>query len=192
VRVDADLNEVLVPAAPEAAAEAEHFAPEAPAGGRVPLQHQAAAWLRSALGALRRGRVLALDYADTTPRLASRPWTDWVRTYRSHGRGRHPLEDLGEQDITCEVAVDQLAAVRPPAANRRQAEFLVACGIEDLAADARHRWDERAHIGDLAALRARSLVAEATALTDPAGLGAFRAVEWQVGTGRADRDRDLG
>ena len=189
VRVDADLHEVLVPAAPEAAAEAEHFASQAPAAGRVPLQHQAAAWLRSALGALRQGRVLALDYADATPRLASRPWTDWVRTYRSHGRGRHPLEDLGEQDITCEVAVDQLAAVRAPVANRSQAEFLVDHGIEALAADARCRWNERAHLGDLTALRARSLVAEVAALTDPSGLGAFRAIEWQVGGSRTRRDR---
>jgi SAM-dependent MidA family methyltransferase len=107
--------------------------------------------------------------------MARRPWTDWVRTYRAHGRGRRPLADLGGQDITCEVAVDQL----PPAtANRSQSEFLRAFGVDDLAAEARRAWQERAHIGDLQALTARSRVHEAQALTDDTGLGGFRVLEW--------------
>jgi len=107
--------------------------------------------------------------------MARRPWTDWVRTYRGHGRGTRPLADLGRQDITCEVAVDQLP---PPTANRSQAEFLRAYGIDELASEARRAWHERAHIGDLQALMARSRVHEAAALTDEAGLGAFRVLEW--------------
>ena len=39
-------------------------------------------------------------------------------------------------------------------------------------------WRERAAIGDLEAVRARSRVTEAEALLDPAGLGAFRVLEW--------------
>jgi SAM-dependent MidA family methyltransferase len=125
---------------------------------------------------------VVVDYADTTPALARRPWLDWVRTYRAHGRGGHPLEAPGTQDVTCEVAVDQLAAlVRPPDADRSQAEWLRAHGIDDLVAEARATWHERAALGDLAALRARSRVGEADALTDPAGLGAFRVLEWVVG-----------
>ena len=38
VRVGHDLAELLVPASPEATAEAERFAPDAPAGARIPLQ----------------------------------------------------------------------------------------------------------------------------------------------------------
>jgi SAM-dependent MidA family methyltransferase len=166
VHVDADLREVLVPVDSEV---------EAPAGARIPVQRAARAWVEAALALVRPGRVVAVDYADTTGSMARRPWTDWVRTYRSHGRGTHPLEDLGLQDITCEVAVDQL----PPAAqNRSQAEFLRAYGIDELAADARAAWHERAHIGDLQALMARSRVHEAAALTDETGLGAFRVLEW--------------
>ena len=112
--------------------------------------------------------------------MARRPWTDWVRTYRRHGRGAHPLADLGSQDITCEVAVDQL----PPAtANRSQAEFLEAHGLPELVEEARAAWRERAHIGDLQALTARSRVHEAQALIDETGLGGFRVLEWP-GTGR--------
>jgi SAM-dependent MidA family methyltransferase len=178
VLVDADLNEVLVQAPAAAADEAQRLAPDAPVGGRIPLQRRSATWVRTALDSLRAGRVVAIDYADTTPSLAQRPWTDWVRTYRGHQRGGAPLDDLGEQDVTCEVAVDQLPT---PASDRSQADFLRAHGIDELVDDARFRWQERAHIGDLEAMKARSTVTEAAALTDPAGLGAFRVLEWRRG-----------
>lgn len=182
VRVDPGPAEELVPASGDDAALAGRLAPDGPVGGRVPLQRGATAWLRSALGVVQRGRVVVVDYVDTTPSLARRPWLDWVRTYRAHGRGVHPLEAPGTQDVTCEVAVDQLAAlVRPPDRDRSQAEWLRAHGIDDLVAEARATWHERAALGDLAALRARSRVGEADALTDPAGLGAFRVLEWVVG-----------
>jgi SAM-dependent MidA family methyltransferase len=71
--------------------------------------------------------------------------------------------------------------VAPPSLDRTQAEFLAAHGIDDLVAAARATWHERAHLGDLEALRARSRVGEADALTDPTGLGAFRVLEWAVG-----------
>ena len=172
VRVAEGLTEVLVPVddAPEAG-----LAPDAPVGARIPLQRAAAAWVESACALARPGRVVVVDYADATPSLARRPWTDWARTYRAHARGGHPLSDLGRQDVTCEVAVDQL----PPAtSDRSQAGFLRAHGIDELADEARRAWQERAHIGDLQALTSRSRVHEAAALTDPAGLGAFRVLEW--------------
>jgi SAM-dependent MidA family methyltransferase len=171
VRVDADLHEVLVPV--------DHPL-DAPAGARIPVQRAARAWVDAALELVRPGRVVVVDYADTTPSMARRPWTDWVRTYRRHGRGSHPLADLGLQDITCEVAVDQLP---PPALNRSQVEFLRAFGIDELAGEARRAWHERAHIGDLEALIARSRVHEAAALTDETGLGAFRVLEWVAAQG---------
>ena len=175
VRVDADLAEVLVPAGAGAGPELGALA-----GARIPVQRAGHQWVDDACGLVTRGRVVAIDYADATESLARRPWTDWVRTYRGHGRGTHPLAELGDQDITCEVAVDQL----PPAtANRSQAEFLRAFGIDELAAEARAAWHERAHIGDLQALVARSRVHEAQALTDETGLGAFRVLEWVIPQG---------
>ena len=167
VRVDADLQEVFVPV--------PFDGPDAPVGARIPVQEQAAAWVRTARKTLHRGRVVAIDYADTTASMAQRPWTEWVRTYRAHQRGSAPLDSLGEQDVTCEVAVDQLP---PVTADQSQADFLRAYGIEDLVEDAGQRWHERAHIGDLEAMKARSTVNEGAALTDPAGLGAFRALQW--------------
>jgi len=175
------LHELLVTAAPDVAQEASRLAPDAPVGARLPLQHEAAAWLRRALGVLEQGRVVVVDYADVSPSLAARPWQQWLRTYRGHGRGRGPLESPGDQDITCEVAVDQLARVRPPTSDRSQASWLAAHGLDELVAEARQRWEERAHIGDLESLRHRSRVGEAVTLTDGSGLGAFRVLEWVVG-----------
>jgi SAM-dependent MidA family methyltransferase len=146
-------------------------------GARVPVQHAAAAWLGEALDlAGAGGRVVAIDYASTTADLAARAWTDWVRTYRRHERGGPPLEALGTQDITCEVAVDQLGVA--PTADRSQADWLRAHGIDELVEEGRRIWQERASIGDLEAVRARSRVTEAEALLDEAGLGAFRVLEW--------------
>jgi SAM-dependent MidA family methyltransferase len=163
-----DGREVLVPAELE-------LAVDAPVGARVPVQERAAAWARHALSLIERGRLVLIDYTDTTASLARRPWTEWVRTYRGHGRGGHPLDNPGEQDVTCEVAIDQLP---PPTNVSTQADFLRAHGIDDLTDAARAAWQERAHIGDLEALKHRSRLSEAAALTDPAGLGAFTVMEW--------------
>ena len=180
VRVGEQLDEVLVPGEADVVAEAHRLVPDAEPGARIPLQHQAQAWLRQALAALQTGRVVVVDYADDTPSLAQRQWTSWVRTYRAHGRGGHPLEHLGEQDLTCEVAVDQLFHVRACSADRSQAEFLRAHGLDALVAHARDAWLARAGIGDLEALKHRSRIAEAQALSDPSGLGGFRVLEWEV------------
>ena len=179
VRVGAQLGEVLVPTSSALERRADALAEGAPIGARIPLQDAATEWLRGALAVVDRGVVVAFDYADTTLSMAHRPWTEWVRTYRRHRPGGHPLEHLGEQDITCEVAEDQLDAVRA-ARHRTQAGFLVEHGLEVLVDEARLAWQQRAHIGDLEALKHRSRLSEAAALTDPKGLGAFRVLEWRV------------
>jgi SAM-dependent MidA family methyltransferase len=175
VRVGLDgghLVEVLVPTE-------GNPVPRASVGARVPVQHAAATWLREALDlAGAGGRVLAIDYASTTADLAARPWTEWVRTYRRHERGGEPLAALGTQDITCEVAIDQLGTA--PTSDRSQADWLRAHGIDDLVEEGRRVWRERAHLGDLEAVRARSRISEAEALLDPTGLGAFRVLEWDL------------
>ena len=55
-------------------------------------QIEAVTWLKEALELAEGGRVVIFDYAATTPELAERPWTTWLRTYRQHERGGHPLE----------------------------------------------------------------------------------------------------
>jgi SAM-dependent MidA family methyltransferase len=120
---------------------------------------------------------VVFDYTSTTASMAARPWREWLRTYRDHQRGDHYLANLGAQDITCEVAIDQLPE---PDAVRTQAQWLALHGIHDLVAEGRAEWERRKAAPDLAAIKARSRVREAEALCDPTGLGAFSVLEWHA------------
>ncbi len=155
----------------------DRYVPTAPLDGRLPVAEAAAAWIGQARGCLVAGGwLLTFDYGRTSSSaFRSRPWVDWLRTYRQHGRGVSPLEEPGTQDVTCEVPFDQLPAA---AVLECQADWLRRHGIDELVAEGRRVWRERAAIGDLAALRARSRVREAEALLDPTGLGAFLVAEW--------------
>jgi SAM-dependent MidA family methyltransferase len=161
------------------------FAPRLPVlpatathGARAPLQDAAATWLEAARSRVRRGRILVVDYArPSTAEIAALPWRAWLRTYRGHERGRHPLADPGDQDVTVDVAVDQLPE---PDAVRSQAQFLQLHGIEDLVDEGRAAWAAAAARPDLAAFAQRSRVNEAAALLDPAGLGGFTVLEWAI------------
>lgn len=151
--------------------------PERPAhGARAPLQDAAREWVERARGLVRRGRVLAVDYCvPRTSDLAARPWREWLRTYRGHEPGVHYLADVGEQDITTEVATDQLPQ---PDAVRSQAQWLQLHGIGELVEEGKRHWELHAARPDVAAMRMRSRVREAEALLDPKGLGGFTVLEW--------------
>jgi len=157
----------------------------APHGARVPVQERAAAWVRSLAAQLGRGRILAFDYCTArTAELAHVPWRDWLRTYVGHERGAHYVRDVGAQDVTAQVCIDQLVE---PDAVRRQDQFLSLWGIDDLVAEGRQLWEQSAAAPTLAALRGRSRVREAEALLDPAGLGGFMALEWGPATVSVER-----
>ena len=171
--------ETLRPAPVDVAAVAAALAPDAPVGGRVPLASAAVDWVGRALTGLERGTLVVIDYTDTSASLASRPPREWVRTYRAGARGHDPLVDPGALDITVEVPLDQILAAHPGAAVCDQASFLRTLGIEDLVAEGRAVWHERAALGDLPAIEARSRIHEAESLCDPAGLGAFTVITWR-------------
>ena len=169
----------VVPASDPARVAADRFAPGAPDGATIPWQHRAGEWVRDALDRIDAGRLVVIDYGvDRTTELADRPMGEWLRTYRGHDRAGDPLADLGTADITVEVCIDQLAAAGQPVSVRYQHEFLGAHGIDVLVAEGQRIWQERAHLGDLTAIRGRSRVTEAEALLDRSGLGGFRVVEW--------------
>ena len=174
------LIETLRPLPPDVEAAADALVSGAPVGGRIPLATAAVDWVRRALALLRRGLLVAIDYTDTTASLAARPHREWVRTYRAGVRGHEPLQDPGRCDITVEVPLDQILAAHPGAAVCDQAIFLAALGVDELVAEGRSLWHERAAIGDLAAVEARSRVHEAAALCDPATLGAFTVMMWRT------------
>ncbi|HTO00012.1 MAG TPA: SAM-dependent methyltransferase, partial [Microthrixaceae bacterium] len=154
------LIEVLLPLSSEdskTGAWAESMVPDASIGQRIPVQSGAAEWLAKSLGLVRvpGGAVITIDYCRPTNELAQINWTEWVRTYREHGRGSSPLDDPGSQDITCDVAPDQLPVRTPPGFDVSQAEWLAGLGIEELVDEGRRIWEENSAAPDLAAIRAR-------------------------------------
>ena len=150
-----------------------------PHGSRAPIQRVAAQWLDDSLARLQHGSLLIFDYCTPlTAEVASMPWREWLRTYAGHERGVHYLRQPGEQDITTQVLVDQLAVVREPDAVRSQAQFLQRWGIDELVSEGRQYWEEHASAPNLAAIKMRSRITEADALCDETGLGNFTVLEW--------------
>lgn len=179
---DPQFDPVAVEASSVLAAEVRAFAqrtPGLPTDLWFPWQTDAVAWVRDIHSRLEAGHVLVFDYGASTVELASRPAMGWLRTFRDQQRGSHPFDAPGSQDITCDVAVDQLQLEHGATDVESQATFLRGHGIEALVDQGRALWNERAHLGDLAAIRGRSAVREAEALLDPAGLGAFTVMHWE-------------
>src|SRR6202011_4881265 len=147
---DSALVEAFVAAPPEAAALAKRLTDgcQLADGARLPLQRTAAAWLQRALSGLERGRLVVVDYADTSPVLVTTQWRSWLRTFRQHQPGKGLLDVAGSPGITCVVAIDQLAAVRAPTRVESQGSWLSEHGIGGLVEAARDTWRERAALGD--------------------------------------------
>jgi SAM-dependent MidA family methyltransferase len=166
--------EVLRPVAdnPDLPGDAVH-------GARIPIQDAAIDMLKECRSLVPRGHMLFIDYCTpTTDELARMPWREWLRTYRRHGRGAHYLVDSGEQDVTTQVALDQLLLAVPGAEVVTQEVFLRRWGIDELVQEGRRAWEESVRQPTVAALRMRSRVREAEALLDPQGLGAFTVMHW--------------
>lgn len=140
------------------------------------FQPLAAQWVLHARSVLTRGRVIVIDYA----RLGSAEVE--IRTYAEHERAGDPLVALGTKDITVDVDLEQLQRVVGPADRIcSQAEWLAGHGIGELVEEGKRRWEQSAGIGDLSALKFRSRINEAGALTAQDGLGGFLVAEWVVG-----------
>jgi SAM-dependent MidA family methyltransferase len=152
----------------------------APAGEWMPWQGAARAWVAECIAGLDAGRVMVIDYGAPTAELAARPDMGWLRTYAGQGRGGHPLDEPGSRDITADVAIDQVQLDHPATAVATQRDVLAELGIDELVEEGRRIWNERAHAADVSALRARSRVREAEALTESGGLGDFVVLEWEV------------
>lgn len=144
-----------------------------PIGPRAPYHARAADWVVDLL-ARNPSQVHLFDYgARTTIELAERG--GWLRTYRSHQRGEDPLLEPGEWDITTDVAWDQL---RDPDRLETQADFLDRFGIDELVDEGRRYWTEHAARPNVRAMRMRSRVVEADALTEVGGLGGWWVATW--------------
>ena len=150
----------------------------APLGSRAPIQTAASQWILNVSQKLSRGRVLVFDYcSESTSEIAVTPWREWLRTYKEHERGVHYLLDAGTQDITTQVMIDQLMKTVPGLSVNLQSDWLRIWGIDDLVSEGTQYWDKHKSAPDVAAIKMRSRVIEAQALTDRDGLGSFSVLE---------------
>jgi SAM-dependent MidA family methyltransferase len=183
IRVGDGFAEVALPADQALAAEADALVGDmkVPQGARLPIETAMKEWLGEVGAVLRRGAVAVIDYAEPVAELLARGQDGWLRTYRAHGRGGAPLGEVpGTQDITADVCLEALRRSAARAGlivveETTQADWLRSLGLEARVEQARTAWHARS-ASDLAALKARSLVQEADALTDPSGLGAHQVV----------------
>ena len=142
-----------------------------------PDQRRASSMVAEWLERIDTGAVVFIDYGTrTTAELLGRD--GWLRTYRDHEVGTDPLEQIGYRDITADVAFDQLPS---GASLCTQSEAMEAWGIVGLVDAARVAVDRLASVGNLEWARARSVLTEAAALTDPHGLGGFLVASWEIG-----------
>jgi SAM-dependent MidA family methyltransferase len=178
--------EVLVPAPRDLAERADAVTTDAAVtvGERLPLSLATDDWLARCGRSLLRGEVWVIDYAEPIANLLTRGPSGpsgWLRTYRAHGFGTDPLDAPGDQDVTCDLAIESLRRAAHQAgltvrAELDQAEWLRSLGLDAMVDEGRQGWTEGAHRGDLRAVAARSRVVEGAALTDPSGLGSHRVV----------------
>ena len=153
----------------------------APLGSRAPIQTAASQWLLNVSQKLSRGRVLVFDYcSESTSEIAFTPWREWLRTYKGHERGVHYLVEPGSQDITTQVMIEQLMKVVPSLSVANQSEWLNSNGIGELVSEGMEHWEAHKSSPDIAAMKMRSRVNEAQALTSQDGLGAFSVLELEL------------
>jgi SAM-dependent MidA family methyltransferase len=148
----------------------------APHGSRAPIQDAAASWVRNSLSKINQGRLLLFDYcSSSTADIALTPWREWLRTYRDQGRGTHYLSDIGVQDITAQVMLDQLPAGFTLST---QADFLKHWGINELVSEGTDYWESMKNAPDIAAMKMRSRSTEASLLKSDLGMANFTMIEW--------------
>jgi len=150
-----------------------------PLGTRLPVQQQAQKWLASSLDLVEHGSLTIFDYCMQSEITSTKPWRDWLRTYRQHELGGHYLSQPGEQDITSHVMIDQLEVIAKPTSISRQADWLIEHGLNTLVEEGRTYWQAHAAKPDLQAMLMRSRVSESESLCALDGLGNFTVLEWR-------------
>lgn len=174
---------VPTPVRPDVAAWADAHGGVVREGGMVEVQLAASAWVRAAVGRIRRGAVVVFDYGGTAEELEPRRTQGTLRTYRNHHLGPDPLVAPGETDVTVDVNFSAMAAAAEAAGASvrilRQDDFLVELGLRHEISELRLRELELAAAGPASAMErlvVRSELTGAETLLHPRGLGDFRVL----------------
>ncbi len=146
-----------------------------------------APWAAEVVRALDRGFVLTIDYGYEAGELYSekRP-RGTLQTYLRHTQGADPYRSVGRQDLTAHVdfsvvlAEGKAAGLRPLAL-QTQSRFLRSLGLDGWMRRLRaERLPQQEHDANMMAMRD---------LVRPDGLGGFKVLAQEKGTGVGDRDQ---
>ena len=172
------------PSTPELARRLEGLGLRLPEGYRGEVNLQVGPWMAGVASSIQRGFVLTIDYGHkATDLYASKRSDGTVQTYYKHTSGRSPYERVGLQDITAQVDFSSLASAGEAAGLRTvgmctQAEFLSGLGIQ--------QWLRTLRTEPLTQSERDANMMAMRELVEPDGLGGFKVLVQEKGTGVTD------
>lgn len=179
------------PSSPEVASYLDHFGipwQSFPEGWRAEINLDAIRWMERCAKMLRRGYLLTIDYGEKAKALYTRErLRGTLLCYHRHSANERPLAYPGEQDITAHVNFSSLIEEGRRHGLRLQSyttqrDWLERMGlyeelerrrVSDYAPAMTDRASDR---GQVALLQWYSLRQGVSLLTDPAGMGNFKAL----------------
>ena len=169
------------PSSPVLADRLQRLSFPLPEGYRGEVNPQVGAWIADVASALERGFVLTIDYGYEREDLYSAERAGGtLQTYNSHASGASPYQRIGMQDLTAHVDFSSLvsegkASGLEPVGLTTQACFLADLGIR--------RWLDRLRAERLGQRERDANAMAMRELIKPEGLGAFRVLVQEKGTG---------
>ena len=179
---DGTLAEVLnTPSSPAIEQRLADLGLSLPEGYRGEVNLGLEDWTDQVARALDRGFVLTIDYGQQAAELYAPENRDGTLVcYRRHAAGNDPFENVGEQDITCQVDFTSLMRLGEQrglvtAGYTRQSEFLRSLGFSSFVDELEKQ--------DLSSARAALNRMAMTALVDPEQYGDLKVLAQAKGDG---------
>ncbi len=172
------------PSAPRLASRIDAIGVGLPDGFQGEVNLGIGPWAAETARALLRGFVLTIDYGYESAQLYSADRAaGTLQTYYKHTQTANPYQRIGRQDLTAhvdfsEVRAEGRSAGLNPVALLTQAQLLRALGIE--------AWLERLRSEDLVQSQREANAMAMRELVRPEGLGAFKVLVQEKGTGVSD------
>jgi SAM-dependent MidA family methyltransferase len=160
-----------------------------PAGWCTELHPGLEPWLADCASALRRGRLLVIDYALEAWRYyAPQRGNGTLMAYRGQRASADPLLDPGHWDLTAHLCLETLTSAAAASGwetlgQRRQGEALLALGLAERLHGLQHGAEATAPAGLGALLARREALLR---LVDPTALGDFRWIAFARGSEARD------
>lgn len=182
---DGQLRSVIgEPSTPLLARRLDQLGVELPDGTRGEINLRIGPWTKQVAEIIERGFVVTVDYGYESEELYSTKRSrGTLQTYYRHTSGSSPYRRIGRQDITAHVDFSTIidegrAAGLEPAGLMTQADYLDRLGLRV--------WTDRLRDCGLPAREVRRNAMAMRDLANPGGLGGFKVLIQETGTGVRD------